>query len=76
MTADSLKVLELITSKIVELAYVGLFAYVARLGSDFLKYRLDVLGKDARIFIPRDPPPPTRDEADGDDTAAGHGVFR
>lgn len=69
MTTDSLKVLELITSKIVELAYVGLFAYVARLGSDFLKYRLDVLGKDARIFIPRA-------EADGDDTAAGHGVFR
>ena len=31
MTADSLKVLELLTSKIVELAYVGLFAYIARL---------------------------------------------
>lgn len=54
MTTDSLKILELITSKIVELAYVGLFAYVARLASDFLKYRLDVLGKDARIFIPRE----------------------
>ncbi len=52
-TLDTLKVLELLTSKIVELAYVLLFAYVARLGADFLKYRLDVLGRDARIFIPR-----------------------
>jgi hypothetical protein len=64
MTTDSLKVLELITSKIVELAYVGLFAYVARLGSDYLKYRLEVLGKDARIFIPREQILPV-DEAAG-----------
>jgi hypothetical protein len=52
-TLDTLKVLELLTSKIVELAYVLLFAYIARLGTDFLKYRLDVLGRDARFFIPR-----------------------
>lgn len=52
-TLDTLKVLELLTSKIVELAYVLLFAYIARLASDFLKHRLDVLGRDARIFIPR-----------------------
>ena len=58
MTADSLKVLELITNKIVELAYV------ARLGSDYLKYRLEVLGKDARIFIPREQILPV-DEAAG-----------
>lgn len=63
MTADSLKVLELITNKIVELAYVGLFAYVSRLGSDYLKYRLDVLGKDARIFVPRVEAPPVDDAA-------------
>lgn len=52
-TIDTLKVLELMTSKIVELAYVLLFAYIARLTSDLLKHRLDVLGKDARIFVPR-----------------------
>lgn len=52
-TLDTLKVLELLTSKIVELAYVLLFAYIARLAADFLKYRLDVLGRDARIFVPR-----------------------
>lgn len=50
---DTLKVLELLTSKIVELAYVLLFAYVARLSADFLKYRLEILGRDARIFVPR-----------------------
>jgi hypothetical protein len=52
-TLDTLKVLELLTSKLVELAYVLLFAYIARLAADFLKYRLDVLGKDGRIFVPR-----------------------
>lgn len=53
-TLDTLKVLELITSKIVELAYVFLFARIARLTAEYFRYRLDVLGKDARIFVPRD----------------------
>lgn len=52
-TLDTLKVLELIANKVVELAYVLLFAYMARLAADFLKYRLDVLGRDARVFVPR-----------------------
>jgi hypothetical protein len=42
------------TSETVELAYVALFAYGLHRTVDFLKYRLDVLGKDARFFVPRD----------------------
>lgn len=52
-TVDTLKVIELIADKIVELAYVLLFAYIARLAADFLKYRLEVLGPASRLFVPK-----------------------
>ena len=53
MTPDTLKIAELIASKIVELFYIGLLAYVAKLTSAYLTRRLEVLGPDARIFVSR-----------------------
>lgn len=62
MSVEGLKVLELILSKVVELSYVVLFAYIARLVANFLTRRIEVLGPAGAIFIPRLPEPETPPE--------------
>ena len=42
-----------VSETIVELAKYALIAYLGRASLDYLKYRLEVLGKDATIFVRR-----------------------
>lgn len=52
-TMDTKIVITLI-EKTIELAYVGLLAYISRQVFSYMSHRLDVLGKDAVLFYRRE----------------------
>lgn len=58
MTPISLELVRIVSEQIVNLAHVMFLAYAIRILSTqvfaYLNHRLDVLGKDALVFYPRD----------------------
>lgn len=45
MTAENLKIIEVIANTVVQVAYVLLFSYIARLASAYLHFRLSTTGR-------------------------------
>lgn len=51
---DTTKIVITLIEKTIELAYVGLLAYISRQVFSYMTHRLDVLGKDAVLFYRRE----------------------